>query len=177
MNCDAPRICSYSNYLRAGRSRSWRSALKQTRGTMWDRYDPRNDDRNRGNAWDRSLGGRGSTGDRDRNEERGPRVVFTRDIDLPRGRERRPVRERDHVYEIDGTESRMLGTVGAFRVVSESDLHDLRDDSNNPRRSTRHREDEGLIRTSPLSLDQPSADTPRVATQPSARAILESARK
>ena len=84
---------------------------------MWDRYDPRDDDRDRGSAWDRSLGGRGSTSDRDRNEERDPRDVFTKDLDLPRGRERRPVRERDRVYEIDGTESRMLATIGAFRVV------------------------------------------------------------
>jgi DNA-binding PadR family transcriptional regulator len=120
---------------------------------MWDRYDPRDDDRDRGNAWDRSLAGRGSTSDRDRNEERDPRDVFTKDLDLPRGCERRPVRERDRVYEINGTESRMLATIGAFRVVSESDLHDLRDDSDSPRRSARHLEREGLIRTSPLSSD------------------------
>ena len=37
--------------------------------------------------------------------------------------------------------------------MSESDLHDLRDDSSNARRSLRHLEDEGLIRTSPLSSD------------------------
>ena len=55
--------------------------------------------------------------------------MFTKDLDLPRGRERRPVRERDRVYEIDGAESRMLATIGAFRVVAESDLHDIRDDS------------------------------------------------
>ena len=60
---------------------------------MWDRYDPRDDDRDRGNEWDRSLAGRGSTSDRDRNEERDPHDVFTKDLDLPRGRERRPVRE------------------------------------------------------------------------------------
>jgi hypothetical protein len=28
------------------------------------------------------------------------------------------------VYEINGAESRILATVGAFRVVSEGDLHD-----------------------------------------------------
>ena len=72
--------------------------------------------------------------------------MFTKDLDLPRGRERRPVRQRDRVYEIDGAESRMLGTIGAFRVVSESDLHDLRNDSSNPPLSLRHLEDEGLIR-------------------------------
>jgi len=120
---------------------------------MWDRYDHRSDDGERGGSWDRDFGSRGGSSERDRSEERDPRDVFTKDLDLPRGRERRPVCERDRVYEIDGTESRMLGTVGAFRVMSESDIHDLRDDSSNPRRSLRHLEDEGLIRRSPLSSD------------------------
>lgn len=120
---------------------------------MWDRYNPRGDDRDRGESPDRSFGGRGGSNERDRNEDREPRDAFTRDLDLPRGRERRPARERDRVYEIDGIESRMLGTIGAFRVVSESDLHDLRDESSNPCRSLRHLEDEGLIRRSPLSSD------------------------
>ena len=84
---------------------------------------------------------------------RDPRDVFTKDLDLPRGRERRPVRERDRVYEIDGAESRALATIGAFRVVAESDLHDIRDDSQSSRRSLKHLENEGLIRTSPLSSD------------------------
>jgi DNA-binding MarR family transcriptional regulator len=119
---------------------------------MWDRYDPRSDDRDRGGSWDRSLGGRGGSSDRDRNEEGDPRDVFTKDLDLARGRERRPVREREHVYEINGAESRMLGTIGAFRVVAESGLHELRDDVS-ARRSVRHLEDEGLIRRSPLSAD------------------------
>ena len=95
---------------------------------MWERYDPRDDDRDRGSGWDRSVGGRGSTNDRDRDEGRAPRDVFTKDLDLPRGSERRPVRERDRVYEIDGDESRALATIGAFRLVAESDLHDIRDD-------------------------------------------------
>ena len=46
---------------------------------MWDRYDPRSDDRDRGGSWDRSLGGRGGSSERDRNEHRDPRDVFTRD--------------------------------------------------------------------------------------------------
>jgi hypothetical protein len=121
---------------------------------MWDRYDPRSgDDRDRGGSWDRSLGGRGGASDRERSEERDPRDVFTKDLDLPRGRERRPVNERDRVHEINGSEGRMLGAVGAFRVVSESDLHDLVDDSREGRRSARHLEKEGLIRTSPLSSE------------------------
>ena len=120
---------------------------------MWDRYDPRIDDRDRGESRDRSLGSHGGNNERDRNEDRERRDVFTRGLDLPRGRERRLVRERDRVYEINGTESRMLGSIGAFRVVSESDLYDLRNESSNPRRSVRHLESEGLIRRSPLSAD------------------------
>ena len=120
---------------------------------MWDRYDPRIDDRDRGELRDRSFCSRGGSNERDRIEDRDPRDVFTRELNLPRGRERWPVRERERVYEIDGAESRMLGTVGAFRVVSESDLHDTRDESSSPRRSLRHLEHEGLIRRSPLSSD------------------------
>jgi hypothetical protein len=118
---------------------------------MLDRYDPRDDGRDRGSAWDRDVGVRGSsTTDRDWNNERESRDAFTKDLDLPRGRERRPVRERDRVYEIDGTESRMLATVGAFRVVAEGDLHDGRHDA---RKAQRHLEQEGLLRSSPLSSD------------------------
>jgi hypothetical protein len=58
--------------------------------------------------------------------------------------------KRDRVYEIDGTESRMLATVGAFRVVSERDLHDGLGDT---RKALRHLEREGLVRTSALSSD------------------------
>lgn len=115
---------------------------------MFDRYDPRSsDDRDHDGFGDRSRGG---SSERDHASDRDPRDVFTKDLDLPRGRERRPVRERDRVYEIDGTESRMLATVGAFRIVSESDLHDGRDDT---RKAQRHLEQEGLLRSSPLSSD------------------------
>jgi hypothetical protein len=118
---------------------------------MLDRYDPRSvDERDRGDIGDRSRGNRGGTSERDPVNDRDPRDVFTKDLDLPRGRERRPVRERDRVYEINGTESRMLATVGTFRVVSESDLREGREDS---RRGQRHLEQEGLLRTFPLSSD------------------------
>lgn len=117
---------------------------------MWDRYDPRTtDDRDRGDA-DRNRGSRGGSSERDYEADRDPRDVFTKDLDLPRGRERRPVRDRGRVYEINGTESRMLATVGAFRVVAESDLHDGRDDT---RKAQRHLAQEGLLRSSPLSSD------------------------
>src|SRR5688500_8338942 len=121
---------------------------------MWDRYDSRwGGDRDCDNSWDRSRGSRGGASNRDWNEHREPRDVFTKDLDMPRGPDRALVRERDRTYQINGAESRMLATVGAFRVVPESDLHELHDDSNGARRSVRHLEEEGLIRTSPLSSE------------------------
>jgi hypothetical protein len=118
---------------------------------MWDRYDPRSsNDRDRDDVDDRSRGTRGGSSERYHAADRDPRDVFTKDLDLPRGRERRPVRDRDRVYEINGAESRILATVGAFRVVSEGDLHDGREDT---RRALRHLEREGLLRTSLLSSD------------------------
>lgn len=97
---------------------------------MWDRYDPRSsNDRDRDDVDDRSRGTRGGSSERYHAADRDPRDVFTKDLDLPRGRERRPVRDRDRVYEINGAESRILATVGAFRVVSEGDLHDGREDT------------------------------------------------
>jgi len=116
---------------------------------MCDRYDLRwSTDRDRADFGDRSRGSHGATSDRDHAAD--PRDVFTKDLDLPRGRERRPVRVRDRVYEINGAESRMLATVGALRVVSETDLHD---DRVNMHKGLRHLEREGLMRTSPLSSD------------------------
>jgi hypothetical protein len=81
---------------------------------------PRVDERNRGKSWDRSLGSRGGSSARDRSEDRDPRNVFTTDIDLPRGQDRQPVRERERLYEIDGTESRMLGTIGRFGLYPKT---------------------------------------------------------
>jgi DNA-binding MarR family transcriptional regulator len=121
---------------------------------MFDRYDPRDDEHARARDWDRTLGGRCGTGEADTREERHARDVFTRDLDLPRRRERQLVRSRDRVYEINATDSRVLATIGAFRVVSERDLHDdLREDADGARRSARHLEGDGLIRVSPLTMD------------------------
>ena len=81
---------------------------------------------------------------RDWERDRGgidPRDVFMRDVDLPRGPERELVHDRDRDYTLNGSESRTLSTVGAFRVVSERDLRDPRDNTFN----VRHLEKQGLI--------------------------------
>ena len=67
-------------------------------GGMWDRYDPRDErDRHRAGSWDRPRGSRGGRSERDDNRVFDPRDVFVRAVDLPRGRERRPVQERERV--------------------------------------------------------------------------------
>ncbi len=122
---------------------------------MFDRYDPRDDDvreddRDRGRDRDRGGRGAGSTpGHRDRNT----RDPFTRDLDLPDGRDRERARDRDRAYDINGSEARMLATIGSFRVVAEHDLSALRDDARTPHQSMRHLEDAGLIQRSPLDVN------------------------
>lgn len=119
---------------------------------MFDRYDPRDDRNGRDRGRELDRGGRGG-GKAPDSQERDPRDVFTRDLDLPRGRERERVRDRDRVYDINGSEARMLVTVGSFRVVAEHDLAALRDEARKPHESVRHLEDEGLIRRSPLDAN------------------------
>lgn len=87
---------------------------------------------------------------RDRDDDRGsfdPRDVFVRDLDLPDGRDRELVRDRDRDYTLSGSESRTLATVGAFRVVPERDLRDQPDE----KLDLRHLEKQGLIQRVPLN--------------------------
>jgi DNA-binding MarR family transcriptional regulator len=81
---------------------------------MWDDLDPRSLD-----SRDRDPSGA-------RDADTDPRDVFARDLDLPRGLERERVHVHGHDYDLRGSEVRTLSTIGAFRVVPLSDLHDDR---------------------------------------------------
>ena len=103
---------------------------------MFDRFDPRDRDRDScedygiyDSRWndprDRDEDERHRERDRDRDRDHDPRDAFVERLDLPRGPEREiVVDERDRTYELNGEDSRTLATVGAFRVVAESDLRD-----------------------------------------------------
>ena len=80
--------------------------------------------------------------------DRDPRDPFLDGLELPRGLERELVQdERENLYELNGEDARMLATIGAFRVVAERDLEDVRDPSADPRDDTLdHLREEGLIR-------------------------------
>lgn len=86
---------------------------------------------------------------RDRHDDRGLdlRDVFVRDLNLPRGHERELVHGRHRDYSLNGSESRTLATVGAFRVVSERDLRDPRESAGD----LRHLEHQGLVQRVPLN--------------------------
>jgi hypothetical protein len=137
---------------------------------MWDRFDLLSAEaRDRGGSCDRSRGSRSSSSDRERDNDR--RDVFTKDLDLPRGHRRELVRDRGRVYEINGADSRTLATIGAFRVIAESDLNDPRDDGQSQRQTLKHLEREGLIQKAPLNSDDRV-----VALTPRGRGLLEANR-
>ena len=94
--------------------------------------------RDRGASWDRPRGSRGGRSERDDERLFDPRDVFVRAVDLPLDLERELVRDRDRTYELNGTDSRVLATVGAFRVVAESDLERAFDNPASARDSVKH---------------------------------------
>lgn len=77
-----------------------------------------------------------------------PRDVFTQGLDLPRGTTRERVHVNEHTYELRGSESRSLATIGAFRVIQARDLSEHDGRSSDVRTGDlRHLREAGLIRT------------------------------
>ena len=77
-----------------------------------------------------------------------PRDVFSRDLDLPRGSHRQPVRDRDRSVDLRESEVRILATTGAFRVVPARDLLDRRGRPSSSRQGELRRlREEGLVET------------------------------
>lgn len=102
--------------------------------------DPRDASRDRHvDAHDRAYEGRTRTDD--------PRDALLHDLDLPLGREREAVLDRDRVYELNGEESRTLAAVGAFRVVPERDVAEPRDEPTGWDDTLAHLHEKGLVQT------------------------------
>ena len=135
---------------------------------MW-RDDPRDDDRR---PIDQSRGNSSQARDGDAD----PRDVFTRDLDLPRGRERQRVRVRAQTFELRGSESRTLATVGAFRAVLARDLRDHQERPLDPRTSDlRHLRESDLVRTMPYLIGH--TRTTVVTLTERGREVLETLRR
>ncbi len=123
-------------------------------------FDPRDDtdprDRDDYDVYDpRWLDDPRDADDRERDVERDrdppehdARDAFVRDLELPHTVDRELVQDdRENLYELNGEDSRMLATIGAFRVVAERDLESVRDEDSDPRDETlEHLRNEGLIR-------------------------------
>lgn len=111
--------------------------------------DPRPDERERPDL----SRGSGSGKDRSESSSNDPRDVFSRDLDLPRGAARRPVRDRDRSVELRESEVGILATTGAFRVVPANDLLDHRGRPSSSRQGELRRlREEGLIETRPYVI-------------------------
>jgi hypothetical protein len=110
-------------------------------------FDPRDcDDAREDERWGYDLG----RDDRDHDRD-DPRDPFVDGLDVPRSLERELVQdERDRLYELNGEDSRMLATIGAFRVISERDLEDFRDAED----SLKQLGAEGLIRSVAIDADE-----------------------
>ena len=139
---------------------------------MWDPRDLEIPERERddGRA-DLSRGGRAGGDDETREREArggGSRDSITRGLDLPEREERELVLVWDRTYELNGTESRTLATVGAFRVVRTEDLRDFADE-----RGMRHLRDQGLVQ--PVSLGGRDRDV--VVLTREGRDVLEARRR
>ena len=113
---------------------------------MWRDIDPRPEERERPDL----SRGTGSADERAEATSNEPRDVFSRDLDLPRGSSRRPVRDRDRSVDLRESEVRILATTGAFRVVPAKDLLDHRGRPSNARQGELRRlREEGLVETRP----------------------------
>jgi hypothetical protein len=80
-----------------------------------------------------------------------PGDAFVRRVDLPRGLERELVQDsRERLCELNGDDSRMLATIGAFRVVSEREFDAFRGAGE----GLEHLRKEELIRSVPIGHDE-----------------------
>jgi DNA-binding MarR family transcriptional regulator len=139
---------------------------------MWRDIDPRDDERERPDL-SRASVGRSDDGASKRAESGD---ALTRDLDLPRGSTRGPVRDRDRWIDLRESEVRMLATAGAFRVVVASDLRDHRgrpaSASNGELRTLR---EAGLVETRPYVIGRDRATL--VTLTDRGRELLERHRK
>src|SRR3954471_447721 len=101
-----------------------------------------------------------------------PRDVFTRELDLPRGDARERVISDARTFELRGSEARTLATVGAFRVVPDTDLRQQHGTSS---ADLRHLRDLGLVRTVPHVVGK--TRTRLVTLTERGRSLLEGARR
>lgn len=85
--------------------------------------------------------------------ERDYRDVFVRDLSLPEGPDRERVRHRGRTYTLRGSETRLLTTVGALRVVNAADLREPEQPARAAERDIERLRDAGLVDTFTAVVD------------------------
>ena len=85
--------------------------------------------------------------------ERDYRDVFVRDLALPQGPDRERVRHRGRTYTLRGSETRLLTTVGALRVVNAADLREPDQSARSAERDIERLRDSGLVDTFTAVVD------------------------
>jgi hypothetical protein len=101
--------------------------------------------------------------------------VFVETLDLPRGSSRDRVHVREDSYDLRGSEVRVMGAVGAFRVIP---AHDLMGDEHATRHvpdDLRHLREVGLIHTVPHVVGHQK--TTLITLTDAGRSLLEAARR
>ena len=81
------------------------------------------------------------------------RDVFVRDLALPQGPDRERVRHRGRDYDLRGSETRLLTTVGALRVVNAADLREPDQSARSAERDIERLRDSGLVDTFTAVVD------------------------
>jgi hypothetical protein len=77
-------------------------------------------------------------------------------LTLPRGQDRQHVEVRGHVYRLRESESRILATVGTFRVVRADDLQTMRSSRDAWTGDLRSLGDQGLVHTRTVDVNRQS---------------------
>lgn len=85
--------------------------------------------------------------------ERDYRDVFVRDLALPQGPDRERVRHRGREYDLRGSETRLLTTVGALRVVNAADLREPDQSARSAERDIERLREAGLVDTFTAVVD------------------------
>jgi DNA-binding MarR family transcriptional regulator len=105
---------------------------------------------------------------------RRPGVPMDR-LTLPRGQERQPLQVRGHVYRLRESESRILATVGTFRVVRADDLQTMRSSRDAWTGDLRSLTEQGLVESRTVEVNRES--TAVVVLTRAGRDVLEAHRR
>jgi hypothetical protein len=107
--------------------------------------------------------------------ERDYRDVFVRDLALPQGPDRERIRHRGREYDLRGSETRLLTTVGALRVVNAADLRETGQSARSAERDVERLREAGLVDAFSVTVDGERATI--LTLTEDALDLLESARR